>query len=222
MDIKAADNLPKIAESARVRRKLSPADLERINLPVDLWQVKIAHVVPTAKAIIEHYLKNVQDMIANGAGLLLYGPSGAGKTSAGALVLKEARAWGYTAFFIPVWELRAAVRARTMFDVESTISDRCREVDVLLLDGVKPEDFSDPVFGGRELEELLVSRSSRRKVTILTSQITLPKMKEFRNSFPAAVEGSMVQVLVNGPSQRRQKQEALDRMVLKPSSPTSK
>jgi DNA replication protein DnaC len=196
------------------RRQLDALDFERMNLPREYWTAKINSVPESIRDIITRYLVHIDKMSERGAGLVLSGKPGVGKTGVASLVCKEARSRGYTVFFIPVWELREHVRSRTMFDDTTSILDRCKDVDVLVLDGLRSEDARDYSFGSRSLEELLVGRGARKKISILTSRLDLAS---FRTEFPGlleATQGCMVYLTVEGPNLRQEQNEALKRTVL--------
>lgn len=158
-------------DTEKFRRKLVKADLQRMNLPEDYWQSKIVHVSEDSREAVERYLRNMDVMVQNSAGLIVCGPKGSGKTTVSALIAKEARSRGYTVLFIRLWEFREMLRARLQFDSDSTFSERAREVDVLVLDDLRAEDATERFFTISEIAELVRSRTSRRKVTIVTTRL---------------------------------------------------
>lgn len=197
------------------RRRLVPADFERMNLPEELWTTKIQGVPESVRSTVENYLVRIDEMVDNGAGLLLFGPKGVGKTSIAALIAKEARAAGKTVYFTTLWELRESVRARFMFDETLSILDRCREVDVLVLDGFKEED-ADPKeyhFGMRSIEELLSTRGVWKKVTVLTTALREEDIGRKTPRLAEAIQGHLVPIEVKGPNQALERQKKLAEVV---------
>jgi len=167
--------------TAQFRRKLGRVDLERMNLPEDLWTAKVQNVSEAVREKVETYLRNVDEAVANGAGLVIYGSKGVGKTAIAALAAKEARSRGYTALFVRIWELREMIRSRMEFDMDSSMAERAREVDVLVLDDLRPEDAGEKFFTLSEITEMVRYRASRRRVTIITTRLdkgalTVPPM----------------------------------------------
>lgn len=198
----------------RLRRPNTRSDFERMNLPRDYWTVKVQGVPESVREMVRRYLVNTDTMVSRGAGMILSGRAGVGKTGIAALVAKEARSRGYTVYFTSVWELRECVRSKVMFDEGTSILDRCREVDVLVLDGLRPEDQKDYTFGGRSIEELLVGRGARKQVSILTTRMDVKDMLESFGGLLEAVQGCMVSVPVEGPDLRQAQNEELMRVVL--------
>jgi DNA replication protein DnaC len=193
----------------RPRRPLAIPDFERMNLPREFWTAKVQHVPEAMREKVNRYLVHLPKMLDRGIGMILSGDTGVGKTGIAALVAKEARSCGYTVFFTTVWELRECVKAKVMFEEATSVLDRCRDVDFLILDGMRPEDAKDFTFDRRSIEELLVTRGARRKVSILTSRM---KVRDFQADFPSlieAVQGCMVFLDVKGPNQRTEKNAEL-------------
>ena len=195
------------------RRPLTAEDLVRINLPEDHWRSKIQEVQPSVKSAVENYLTNFDEMAQKGAGLWLRGSVGVGKTAIAALAAKEARARGYTAYFTTVFDLREAVRNKQMYDEALSVIDRCKDVDVLILDNFQTSDVSDMIVNLRFLEELLVGRGSRLKISILTTRVGRNDLKD-QSAFVSAVEGYLVGLSVTGDDLRKRRTEDLKATVL--------
>lgn len=195
------------------RRSLTAEDLVRINLPEDHWRAKIQDVQQSVRSAVENYLTNFDDMAQKGAGLWLRGSVGVGKTAIAALVAKEARARGYTAYFTTVFDLREAVRNKQMYDEALSVIDRCKDVDVLILDNFQTSDVGDMIVNLRFLEELLVGRGSRLKISVLTTRVARNDLKD-QSNFVSAVEGYLVGLTVTGEDLRKRRTEDLKATVL--------
>jgi DNA replication protein DnaC len=194
---------------ARLRRSLSPSDFARMNIPEEFWKVRIQGVPESIRGNIERYMVRFDDLRDKGVGIFLTGPVGVGKTAIASLVLKEARSRGYTAYFTGVWELREAVKAKVSFDDSSSILDRCRDVDVLVLDNLREEDDKEYVVNVRSLEDIIAYRKSKKRPTIITTRIPIA---DVRSKFPAlfdATVGALVPVAVVGENQRVKEHQAL-------------
>jgi DNA replication protein DnaC len=184
-----------------------------MNLPEDLWRAKLQEVQSPAKAAVENYLTRFEVMAQKGAGLWLRGPAGVGKSAIAALVAKEARALGFTAYYTTVFDLREAVRNKQMYDESLSVADRCRDADVLVLDNFLQADVSDMFVNLRYIEELLVGRGSRLKITVLTSRLSPPDLKD-HSAFVSAVEGYLVGISVSGEDLRKKRGQELKAAVL--------
>lgn len=199
--------------TATFRRQLTKVDLERMNLPMEFWKVKVPEVAESVRPMVERYLTSLPSMMERGAGLLLGGAPGVGKTAVGALVAKEGRALGFTAFFVTVWELREFVRGKVMYDEALSVFDRCKEVDVLVLDGLRPEDAKEMFLGMRAVEELLTSRGARRKISVVTTRMGAGDLRSHMPTLLDSVQGCMVFVQVEGPNKRSAQNQELRKVV---------
>jgi DNA replication protein DnaC len=198
-----------LTEPVAFRRKLDKADFRRMNLPEAYWLAKVQGVQDAVREPVVNYLRKIDEMISMGAGLWIAGPEGTGKTSIAALAAKEARARGFTCYFTSIWELRECIRSRVGFDADTSILQRCRDVDLLVLDELRVEDANTPFFGGMELEALLAHRRAEQRVTILTTRLDADKLDQHFPGLRSAVEGGMVWLPVKGRNLRQDRSKAL-------------
>lgn len=198
---------------AIARRPLTEADFARMHLPEEYWRSKIQEVAESVREPVQNYLVSMHKMAERGAGLIVGGGSGVGKTGIAALVAKEARSRGFTVFFTTIWELREYVRSRIMFDDSTSVLDRCREVDVLVLDNLRAEDATEMMVNAKTLEDLLASRGSRRKISILTTRMSLGDLRAKMPGLMDVTQGLMVYMPVIGVNKRVQQHQELDRAV---------
>jgi len=159
------------------KRILSRADMLRMNIPEEYWRAKLDYVSETARKSVKTYLKNIDEAVANGAGLIIHGGRGVGKTSIAVMVAKEARAWRYTVLFTRLWELREMIRSRIPYDAETMMAERVREVTVLVLDDLRQEDVTEKFFTLSEINQLVKYRASRRKLTIVTTRLPMQTLE---------------------------------------------
>ena len=198
---------------ASARRALSPPDFERMNLPKEFWRAKVHGVPEAVRPTVERYLLRIREMTEKGIGLFIHGDPGVGKTSIAALAVKEARSRGYTALFIGVWELRESMRSRMMFEENVSIQERCREVDVLVLDALAPEDASEMFVNQKFLKDLVSWRRSHQKVTIITSRIEPPTLKTTMRELFDSTVGALVLMPVKGENQKLRRHDEFVREV---------
>jgi DNA replication protein DnaC len=210
------------------QKKLVKADLEKMHLPDEFWRTKLDAVpaapgtparpgVPVSvRDVVENYLININKMIKDGIGLVLGGPTGVGKTAIAALIAKEACAWFHSVFFVHIDELKDLVRTHTFYDDQTTVLERARKVDVLIIDEIRADDKEDRVFGAAEIESLIMQRASRKKVTILTTRLARDEFQgEFESLFEAS-QAALVYVAVNGPNLRELQKVAAEAVVFAP------
>jgi DNA replication protein DnaC len=203
-------------------RTLTAEDLQRANIPEEFWRTVVDRVPDSARPTISAYLANLRTHAERGAGLLLWGDQGTGKTAAATLILRAARAWGCSAFFTSVFDLREAMRARTQHDDASSVFDRCREVDILVIDNLRITDANGHYVNFQILEDLFLARGSRLKVSILTTQISRKTLLTDYESFLLAMERYMVNLNFTGKDQRAAQSAALKALIIKPAaSPSS-
>ena len=196
------------------RRALTLSDFERMNLPREFWKSQVKHVPEAVRETVRRYLLRIDEMAEKGIGLFLTGNAGVGKTSIAALVAKEARARGYTVYFVGVWELREGLRSRAQFDDTSSILDRCREVDFLVLDGLRPEDSKEMYINERVLAELISFRKSRREVTVVTTKMLPASVRSDMPDLYEATLGGLVSLNVLGENKKAAKHKEIASKVL--------
>ena len=181
------------------RRKLDPlSDRRRINCPPQLWDTKLAQVHESLRPSLERYIEHYDEAAREGIGWLLVGDAGVGKTAAATILLRNARSLGYTAYFTTVWSLCDEMRKKGMFDLDTSVLERCVEVDCLVLDDLRAEDLSNFTLGKRGLEGLIVERRDRGRVTIVTSRIDPETLKQLAPDLVATMSGCMLSCLLEG------------------------
>lgn len=189
-------------------RRLKEHDFARMHLPPEFRQACLERVPEAVRPVVARYLARIREMAGKGRGLILHGPAGVGKTSIAALAAMEARSCGFPAYFTTVWGLREGIRTREEFDEELPVLSRCREVDVLVLDGLAAGDAKDMFLGERVLEELVRARASWKRLTFITTQMTRAGFAEALPDLFAAALGPLVLLGVSGPDQRKQAYES--------------
>lgn len=79
----------------------------KANIPKEFWHISLDNFDGDVKAmrLVEKYCANMAEARKNGFGFLFMGENGVGKTSLGIIILKEAIAKGYRAFYISMPEI---------------------------------------------------------------------------------------------------------------------
>jgi DNA replication protein DnaC len=203
------------AKATTPRRKVTQADLRRVNLGKAFWGSRsdmIQH--PQTRELVLRYRRNVVQMAKTGSGLMFNGAIGVGKTSAAACVVKEAVAAGLSAYFVTHTELKELrfEKKESLFGDGSdgiTVRKKIETAHLLVIDGLNEPFFTDNIFGTLQLEELLIKRYAEKHATILTTRsgATL-KMEKHADLFDI-VSQCMVPVQMSGKNMRDRDREDL-------------
>lgn len=137
-----------------------------MRLPQRYVDSTFASVVGEHAAIIELFLRKVEENLAAGRGLFMYGPPSTGKSSIASLVAKEVVRRGKTSLFLNFAEFAADDRD-AVFDDAHTVIQRAKMVDLLVIDEV---GFRGMTAGERKrLEEVVRRRTDEVRSTIITT-----------------------------------------------------
>lgn len=196
------------------RRKLTQSDLVRMGVPARYWTVSFDLVQEGVKGspskAVENYISKLPSMVQMGAGLLLWGPNGTGKTCIAVLLGKELRRHGLSVFFLEASSLKTVVADHHCFDQEQTVWDRAKTVDVLILDDLGKGVQDSTGFGLRLIDELIRHRNGNQLVTFVTTNMSLKVLRaEMKPSTMHSIKECMVPILVDGKDQREQTKSAL-------------
>lgn len=204
--------------STTPRRKLTEADLRRVNIGKQFWGARSDLIQSTVvRDIVLRYRKNINKMISTGSGLLLAGDPGVGKTSAAVCCQKEAISAGLTTYFVTHPELRDLrfEKKDSLFGNGQdgiTVRKRIETAQLLVLDGINEPFFTDNGFGPLQLEELLISRVSDKLTTIMTTRSPSFKKKDYA-SLLDIVSHCMVPVPFVGKNMRDAERAAMTKLV---------
>ena len=157
--------------------KLTEQLLQYMNVPRKLWNAKLELVPVCARAEVAKYLKDFYEAAEEGYGLVLRGMPQTGKSSVAALVAKRARVLGFTVSFVTFFDLRELLRTEETLSGAPAL-DRCRDVDVLVLDGFSETDRPDRFAGEALLRSLVTTRGDRKQVTIVTTTVDAKTWRE--------------------------------------------
>lgn len=167
------------------RMRLTQAHIERMKIPRRFWAVTFDQITEAIRPKIDTYLRQLDDKLDRGEGLLLWGSNGVGKTSAAVLVALEVRRRGASVLFITAEGLRQAVLERELFDDDQTVIERARAVDFLVLDDLGKEHPGETGFTERLFENLFRERSAAQRTTFVTTNL------------PMRPEGEQARALIN-------------------------
>ena len=177
-----------------------------MRIPTRFWSSSFDHIVgdesraDSPKRMLGGYLSNIEKMRQIGAGMVLWGPNGTGKTSMGALILKQARRLSYSALFIESAGIKTLVFSKEMFDPATgeTMWSRDKRVDFLLIDDLGKGTLDSQGFGERLIDELIRARYSNLKPTIITTNVDKSRFKEvLKPSTLHTLKGSCAQLKID-------------------------
>jgi len=173
------------ARMSRTLRDLTPADLQRANIPERYWSATFKDVPKGAEhwGPVKTYLTDLESFLDNGEGLYLWSvENGTGKTALATLILRRALRLGYTGYYTRSEAAKRAMQVpeRVLFDEATTVEQRLRAVDVLVLDdfGKEYRSQNGSMFTESAIEDLVRERVQRRKVTLYTANIPPRKLAD--------------------------------------------
>ncbi len=214
------------AAIVRQRRPLDKDDKLRMNLPRRFWDATFKEItdytktrgngVPSLKDIVGNYFRQFDEMIERGAGLLIWGQNGIGKTCAAAVIAMEARRRGRTALFMTASEYLESIHEKHMFDENFSMIERARKVDVFVIDDFGKEYEDSKAWSERKFEELIRHRNAQLLVTVITMNTSLEKFSE--RSAPSMIQimkGSMASIKVSGPDRREDTERELEYLLVR-------
>jgi DNA replication protein DnaC len=186
-------------------KELKPGHLERMNIPFPYWDATLEVIREkddlAARKTLSKYIKDIRRAMDIGYGMIINGEYGTGKTSAGVILLKYLRRISGMGYFITAHEYIQDVFSKTMFDEITSVYERVRDVDLLLLDDLgketsKLDSENDNV--ATMLVSLLKDRGAAGRSTIITSNLNLGELqKVYGKSFMEAVKDRMAIVTLH-------------------------
>jgi DNA replication protein DnaC len=145
-----------------------------MNLPQRFWDARFARIQGEGQEVVRKYLSDGTYM--RGDGLLVWGDYGVGKSAAVAIVGMELRRRGYSCLYVEVSDLIQKILNGEMFDTDISWQERAKNVDVLVLDDLGAEHHDAGGNIERMIESILRYRFQRRRVVIVTCNLSPMKM----------------------------------------------
>jgi len=191
--------------------------MQDMRLPEALWRVSWGKIQSGAhKAPLASYVRSMGAFTKSGAGFLLWGPNGRGKSAIAALLMMEARRQGHTGLWMPVASLKDAAFNDVRYDSSTRLIQRARDVMVLVLDDLGKGVQDSKGAGARLLDELIRDRASHFRVTHITTNMS-PIQKagfsqieeELKASTLHAMRDRIVNLLIDGEDLRMDGRRAI-------------
>lgn len=129
---------------------------------------------------LRSYVRNLDKRLDEGVGLWLGGPLGTGKTTAGWMLVLEARKHERSATLISLDQLLLELRNTYNDDVEETESElvtKLQQVDLLVIDDMAAIKATEAAL--RALQTIVNRRYEWRKATVITTDLTERELKAF-------------------------------------------
>lgn len=182
-----------------------------MRIPRRHWTAAFAEIEhEKLRDTVEDYLRQLDERLDAGDGLLLWGPNGTGKTSAAVVIAKEARRRGAPVLFVNAEDLRQASIEGAIFHEDMTLMDRAREVEVLIVDDLGKDHRGQTGYSDTLFENLIRYRSANRRTTFVTTNLKPSKLMErYKASMMDVMREAMVPVAVEGTSLREDKRLAV-------------
>lgn len=151
------------------------SNFEHARIPRLYWDAK-----PTEEPIKGFVAAMPRNILTDGAGLLLLGPHGSGKTHHACAILIAALKWTKRVLYIPSPEIvRAFSPDKPMFDEVTRMERALFDRDVLVIDDLGSEyRGSQSGFSETGLINLIRSRSQNKRTTIITTNLDGPRIEE--------------------------------------------
>lgn len=190
------DPVCKCREAYNFEYKFLKAQIPIEHLPFELDGLT-SPVIKDMKKVTETYINNLKANIKDGFGLFLYGGHGTGKTTLGAIVLKEAIRRGFSAYFTT---LNDCIKLETSnwsggekTEDQYVLQDRINNANILLIDDLGGLEVST-----KNTKELVITtftnlfrqRSNSLLSTIVTSNLS---PQEMYDSFGSHVYSTLMQ-----------------------------
>lgn len=202
-------------EETITNRVVTADALRYIRLPKEHWDARLDLIPVSVRPRLTRYMTGMDQVFELGGGLVLTGDAGVGKSSIAAVACKAAFAAGHHAFFTTLWELRDASREDTMFSEFTSMMHRAKTVDLLVMDGLRPEDADEKWWlSARAIEELLAFRRGNRKPTIVTTRMKNHELTQRFKGIADAIEGACILLNVTGQNMREERANAITAKLL--------
>lgn len=150
--------------------KLTDQDFQRMNLPAEFrgdYQLSGATAEP-----LRQYIRSLSTVLQDGIGVFLYGPAKTGKTRSAAALAKAIAGYRRLVYFTTPADFREHIRTRSEFEGGLSVIEMCKKVEFLVFDNLVKPDPKDVFLTTAVLEDLMKTRKSWKRPTILTSRLT--------------------------------------------------
>lgn len=184
-------------------RTVTTDDMKRANCPARYWTAEWDKLPLTAAytETLTHFRDTLPTLLDQGVGVYLWSPeNGTGKTAVAALFVIAAIQHGYSAFFVRSSEMKEAVVENQRFDDTTTLRERLREVEILVIDDLGKEHKGASGFAEGLLEDVVRDRTQWRRSTFFTSNLNPKQLAGIYSAdFADVLKECTMPVLMGGP-----------------------
>lgn len=192
--------------SEEPHRALVADDLRRARLPENYWRAEWASCTES----IMSYVDGIDTNLHNGRGLILIGGHGVGKTFAAAALLKEALRCTRRCMFMWAPDVVNAYKpGAPMYDDDYTLVEAMESRVLLVIDDLGNEyRGAQSGFAEQHIVNLYRSRCSRKRATILTTNLKLDEIENtYGPGFRSLLAEFALAVHMGGPDRRKKKSD---------------
>ena len=167
-------------------RKLTERDMMRMQVPERYWDVRASGIEARVQAhgvdpvplgaVLKTYIEKLDEMVAAGSGIMLYGNNGRGKTGALVWLGMQIRRRGYRVLYLETAKLKQYKIEKTPFDAVTTLWERAMDVDVLVLDDLGKGVSDSKGFMQELVDELIRTRGAHLRSTLISTNIEPAKL----------------------------------------------
>lgn len=145
-----------------------------------LTRAPICHFDAPILRKLRSYVRQIDRRLDDGVGLWLGGPLGTGKTTAGWMLVLEARQRDRSAALLSLDELLLELRTTYQDDAvesEHELVHKLQQVDLLVIDDMAAIKATEAAL--RALQQIVNRRYEWRKATVVTTDLTERELKRF-------------------------------------------
>lgn len=188
--------------------------LKLAGIPRRFWEVSVDKIKFGYKKDVVFMYGKIGEVIRNGAGYLLVGPRGSGKTAAAVILQKRAMRIGYSTLFARVDDINEIIIEKRLHPSGGTFFRRMLGVDLLVLDDLYQEYGKG--FSLAMVERIIRNRSDAKKSTIATSNGNYDMLKSRYGDLCMEFIGScMATVVIDGGDWRKIERKNMQQYVPK-------
>jgi len=195
----------------RRRERLGPEDMRLARVPESYWGARLDDFPDDydGKREATIYVKKIVKFLQDGAGLVLNGPGGHGKTHMAISILKIAIAHNAYGLFLEAGSLQQAHFERSLEEFEGqSLVERAQSVDLLVLDDLGAEHVSE--FSSRLLENLIRHRGNRNRSLLVTTNVIPANLnRTYGPGTVGVLREKCLPVVVHGRDWREDKADSL-------------